>query len=315
VKKFLLFYLFFLVVLQATKLTPSYTLKVDGEIIDMIVSSGKIYATTDSSSVDIFNIATQKLEKVIKFKKIKDFLGDISDAKIYSVDKDKDRLLFVTEGENGYSRVYLYQKGVNKLLIGENKQMPIMKAKFLSANKIIFATLSSQIGVYDIKNKKIIYKKQISESKFSDFVLNTMKTKLLLADESGDTKLVNVDDGSIEKIFKGKNLDNIYQIDYKNHVIATAGKDRRCAVYWDNNSRSYYKSSNFLVYSVGLSPLGKLCAYMSDDKNDITVFETKSGKELYKLTGNKNPISNIVFTDSNTLFTTDGNEIKLWRLK
>ena len=314
-KKFLLFYLFFLVVLQAAKLTPSYTLKVDGEIIDMIVSSGKIYATTDSSSVNIFNIATQKLEKVIKFKKIKDFLGDISNAKIYSVDKDKDRLLFVTQGEKGYSRIYLYQKGVNKLLIGEDKQMSIMKAKFLSKNKIIFATLSSQIIAYDIKNKKIIYNKQISESKFSYFVLNIMKTKLLLADESGDTKLVDVNDGSIEKIFKGKNLDNIYQIDYKNHVIATAGKDRRCAIYWDNNSRSYHKRSNFLIYSVGLSTLGKLCAYASDDKNNITVFKTESGEELYKLTGNKNPISNIVFTDSNTLFTTDKNEIKLWRLK
>jgi len=314
-KKYFLFYLFFMVALQAAKLTPTDTLKSDGEIVDLIVSSGKIYATTDSSSVDIFDLSTQKLAKVIKFKKIKDFLGDISDTKIYSVDKDKDRLLFVTQGEKGYSRIYLYQKGVNKLLIGEDKQMSIMKAKFLSTNKIIFATLSSQIVMYDMKNKKIIYNKQISGSKFSDFVLNIMKTKLLLADESGDTKLVDVNDGSIEKIFKGKNLDNIYQIDYKNHVIATAGKDRRCAVYWDNNSRSYYKRSNFLIYSVGLSPLGKLCAYASDDKNNIVVFKTESGEELYRLTGNKSPISNIVFVDSNKVLTTNKNEIKLWRLK
>lgn len=314
-KKYLLFYLLFMVALQAAKLTPIYTLKVDGDIIDMIVNSAKIYATTDSGSMDIFDVATQKLEKVIKFKKIKDFLGDLSDVKVYSVDKDKDRLLFVTQGEKGYSRVYLYQKGVNKLLIGEDKQMPIMKAKFLSKNKIIFATLSSQVAVYDIKNKKIIYNKQISESKFSTFVLNKMKTRLLLADESGDTKLVDVNDGSIKKIFKGKNLDNIYQIDYKNHVIATAGKDRRCAVYWDNSPKSYYKSSNFLIYSVGLSPLGKLCAYESDDKNNIIVFETESGEELYRLTGNKSPISNIVFINVNTLLTTNKNKIKLWRLK
>ncbi|MDX1807949.1 MAG: WD40 repeat domain-containing protein [Sulfurospirillaceae bacterium] len=313
-KKYFLFFLFFLVVLQAKELTPSYTLKVNGDIVDMMISSGKIYVTTDSSSVDIFDIATKKLEKVIKFKKIKDFLGELSDVRIYSVDKDKDRLLFVTQGEKGYSRIYLYQEGVNKLLLDENSEMSIMKAMFLSGNKIIFATLSSQVVVYDMKNKKIVYNKQISESKFSDFVLNIMKTKLLLADESGDTKLVDVSDGSIEKVFKGKNLDNVYQIDYKDHVIATAGKDRRCAVYWDNNSHSYYKSSNFLIYSVGLSPFGKLCAYASDDKNNIVVFETQNGEDLYKLSGNESPISNIVFADKNSLFTTNKNKIKFWKL-
>lgn len=312
--KFFLYCLFFIVSLQAVELSPVYTLKADGKIIDAMIDAGKIYVTTDSSSVDVFDIASKKLVKVIKFAKMKDFLGDISDTKIYSIDKNEDKFVFVTQGEKGFSRIYLYQDGVKKLLLSEKNKMSIMKAMFLSKEKIVLTTLSSKVVLYDIKNKKIIYNKQVSESKFSDFVLNSMKTKLFLADESGNVKLVNLSDGSIEKIFKNKNLDNIYQIDYKNSIIATAGKDRKCAVYWDDNSREYSKKSNFLVYSVGLSPFGKLCAYMSNDKNDIVVFQTQSGENLYLLRGNKSPITNIIFADEKNLFTTNKNKIKLWRL-
>ena len=314
-KKYFLFYLFFIVVLQAVELKPVYTLKADGKIIDSMIDTGKIYVTTDSSSVDVFDIATKELVKVIKFDKIKDFLGDILDTRIYSIDKNKDKFVFVTQGEKGFSRIYLYEDGVKKLLLNEKNKMSIMKAMFLSQDEIVFATLSSRVVLYDIKDKKTIYNKQVSKSKFSDFVLNSMKTRLLLADESGDVKLVNLSDGSIYKVFKNKNLDNIYQIDYKDNVIATAGKDRKCAVYWDDNSRGYNKRSNFLVYSVGLSPFGKLCAYMSNDKNDIVVFKTQSGENLYVLKGNKSPISNIIFADKQNLFTTNKDKIKLWRLK
>jgi len=276
VKRYLLLFIFFLTVLQAKDLTSLYTLKANGDIIDMMISSGKIYVTTDSSSVDIFDIKTKKLVKNLKFKKLKDFLGDISDIRIYSVDKIANKLLFATQGEEGYSRIYIYENGKNKLLI---------------------------------------YKKQVSGSKFSDFVLNKTKTKMVLVDESGNAKLINTKNGKIIRIFKGQNLDNVYQVDYKNHIIATAGKDRRCVIYKDDSSYAYYKISNFLIYSVGLSPSGKLCGYSSDEKNNITVFNTQTQENLYKLTGNKSPISNIVFVNENSLFTSNKNKIKFWRLK
>ncbi len=314
-KKSLLFFLSFFIFLQAKELTSLYTLKTNGDIIDMILNSGKIYATTDSSSVDIFDIKTKKLEKVIKFKKMKDFLGDLSDIRIYSVDKINNKLLFATQGEEGYSRIYIYENGKKKLIFDKKNKMPILKAGFISENKIIFATLSSEVALYNLKTKKFIYIKQISGSKFSDFALNRAKTKMVLVDESGNAKLINISNGKIIRIFKGQNLDNVYQVDYKNHIIATAGKDRRCVVYKDNGSYAYYKTSNFLIYSVGLSPNGKLCGYSSDEKNNITIFNTQTQENLYKLIGDKSPISNIIFINENTLFTSSKNKIKFWRLR
>jgi len=290
-------------------------MKADGDILDILVQNGKIYATTDSSVVDIFDIKTKRIQKVIKFTKIKDFLGDVNDAMIFSVDKIGNNLLFVSQGKEGFSRVYLYKNNKKYLLFDTKDKLPVVKAKFISKDKIIMALLGSRILLYDLKNKKFIYLKQISESKFSDFKLNSDKSIIILADESGEAIKINAKNGKIIKIFKGQNLDNVYQIDYKNHIIAVASKDRRCGIYKDDGTLSYYKKGNFLVYSVGLSMDGKLCGYANNFKNDVVIFRVNGGENIYKLVGDKSPVSNIIFLNKDRILTTSKNKIKIWSLK
>ncbi len=301
--------------LFAKDINSQYTLSVDGNILAMMVSDGKIYASTDSSIVEIFDITTKKLEKVIKFDKIKDFLGSISDTRIFSIDKDGDRLLFVSQGEEGFSRAYLHYQNKNHLIFDKKDKLPIVKAKFISKDKIILALLSSRVLLYDLKNKKFIYDKQISQSKFSDFALSQDRSKMVLSDESGRATLLDTKSGKIIKTFDGQNLDNVYQVDYKNHTIAVASKDRRCGIYKENGSMAYYKTADFMVYSVGLSENGKLCAYPSDFANNITVFDVDSKSNLYRLVGDKSTISNIIFVGNKSIFTSSKNKIKFWKLE
>ena len=315
VKKLFVVFAILTMQLFAKEISPTYTLKADGEILSALIDSGKIYVSTDSSTVDIFNIKSRTVEKVIKFDKIKDFLGDISDTRVFSIDKFADRLLFVSQGEEGFSKVYIYDDGKKRLLFDKKDKLPVVKAKFVSKDKIILALLSSQILLYDIKKAKFIYNRQISESKFSDFALNKKKTKIVLVDESGSATLIDAGSGKIIKVFKGQNLDNVYQVDYKNHIIAIASKDRRCGIYKDDGSLAYHKKAEFMVYSTGLSPDGSICAYPSDFANNITIFDVNSREDLYELIGDKSTISNIIFTSDTTLFTTSKNKIKFWRLK
>ena len=309
-------FVFFMLILQliAKDISPLYAFKADGEILAVLVQDGKIYASTDSSVVDIFDIKTHKKEKVIKFDKIKDFLGDISDTRVFSVDKLDSELLFVSQGEEGFSRLYLYDGKKKSLIFDKKDKLPIVKAKFITKNRIILALLSSQVVLYDLKSKKFIYRNQISESKFSDFALNLDRTKMLLADESGSATLLKTLNGKIIKVYKGQNLDNVYQIDYKNHTIAVASKDRRCGIYKDNSQEAYYKKAKFMVYSVGVSPDGKLCAYPSDFANNITIFDVDTKENIYELTGDKSTISNIVFVNNSEIFTTSKDKIKFWKL-
>ena len=314
VRKILLF-LFLVIGMFAIEVVPVKTLTTNGEVIDLIVKNGNIYATTDSGKVDIYDFNTKRLTKEIKFPKIKDFFGDMNNPRVFSVDVNGKEILLASQGTKGFSRVFIYKNDKLHKLFDENDKMAIMKVKYLTQDKIVIALLSSEIILYDIKNKKTIYDKQISESKFSDFRFNEDKSKLILSDESGSVKLVVVKTGKILKTFSGQNLDNVYQLDYKNHIIAVASKDKKCGIYKDNGSMAYHKKSDFIVYATGLSPSGKLCGYTSNSKNDITIFNVYTKSNLYKLSHNDNPISNIIFLNEKELITSDKNKIKFWRLK
>ncbi len=314
VKK-ILFFLFLVVEIFATDITPMKILTTNGEVIDLIIKNNNIYATTDNGKVDIYDLKTNKLTKEINFPKIKDFFGDMNNPRVFSVDVNGEDILLASQGTKGFSRVFIYRNDKLHKLFDENDKMAIMKVKYLTNDKIVIALLSSEIILYDIKNKKTIYDKQISESKFSDFRFNKDKSNLVLSDESGSVKLVDIKTGNILKTFSGQNLDNVYQLDYKNHIIAVASKDKKCGIYKDDGSIAYHKKSNFIVYATGLSPSGKLCGYTSNSKNDITIFNVYTKNNLYKLSHNDNPISNIIFLNEKEIVTSDKNKIKFWRVK
>jgi len=313
--KSIIFLFFTAISLFSADLTTDKIITADGEIIDMIVKNGEIYATTDMGTVDIYDLKTLKLKKKIKFKKIKDFFGDLNSPRVFSVDVIDKKILLASQGTKGFSRVYIYYDDKLHKIFDEKDRMAIMKVKYINSNKILIALLSSELILYDIKNKKVIYDKQVSQSKFSDYRFNKKKSEIILSDESGSVKLINVSNGSIIKTFSGENLDNVYQLDYKNHIIAVASKDKKCGIYKDDGTMAYHKMSNFIIYATGLSPSGKYCGYASDDKNNITVFNVYTKENLYKLTKNDNPISNIIFLDEKNIITSDKNKIKQWRLK
>jgi len=312
--KFYLFLLILSVSLYSKVLKTDDIMRASGVVEDILIDNGQAYVATDSSVVEVFDLKTRKRTESIKFEKIRDFFGDLSDVKIFSVDKNSDRLLFVSQGEKGFSRLYMYENGKKSLIFDKKDEMAIIKAKFLSKDLIILALLGSEVKLYDLKKRKFIYDSQVSESKFSDFVLSEDKTKMFLTDESGSVKVVDTKNGKVLKIFEGQNLDNSYQIDYKSHTIAVASKDRRCGVYRDDGSLAYHKMSDFIVYSVGLSSDGKLCGYASNAKNDITIFKVSTKEELFRLTGNKSPISNIKFLGNGVILTTNRDKIKFWKI-
>jgi dipeptidyl aminopeptidase/acylaminoacyl peptidase len=301
--------------LNAKDLTPFYSLDTSGGVTDLLINGKKLYASTTASAVDIFDITTKEKIDKITVAKISDFTDDEIDAKVYSIDVLDENILILSQGKDGGRNIDIYKDKKLERIIWDEDRLFIARAKFLDENHIIYALLSNQIYLYDIKNKKILNETQISQSRFSNFSFTNDKSKIIVADESGNLTMIDSKTFNIIKTFKGQNLDNVFQVDIKNDLIITAGQDRRTVVYNINQNSSYYKEGSFLIYSAGLSPSAKLGAFSSDEENNVTVFDTNTKKDLYKLTQNKSTLTNILFINENEIFvTSDDKKINYYKL-
>ncbi|AXX94179.1 MULTISPECIES: WD40 repeat domain-containing protein [Arcobacter] len=313
--KTLFFCLILFLNLNAKDLEPNFSLIASGAVTDLVLKEEKLYVATTASSLDIFDINTKEKIDSIKTSKIKDFTGDIIDSKIYSVDVLEDNILLVSQGEKGGRNLSIFNNGKIFNLIEDKERLFIARAKFLDENHLIFALLSNQIYLYDIKNKKILKELQISQSKFSNFKLTSDKTKVVVSDESGILTMLNSKTFEIIKTFKNQNLDNVFQVDIKNDIILTAGQDRRSAVYSLDGRISYYKEFSFLIYSAGLSPSGTLAAVASDEENNVTVFNVNSKENICNLTQNRSTLTNILFINENEIIvSSDDKKINFYKL-
>ena len=301
--------------LNAKDLIPLYSLNASGGVTDLLINDEKLYVSTTASAIDIFDIKTKEKINKITLAKITDFTGDEIDSKIYSIDVLDKNILILSQGKNGGRNIDIYKDNKLEKIISDEERLFIARVKFLDENYIIYALLSNQIYLYDIKNKRILNETQISQSKFSNFTLTEDKSKIIVSDESGNLTIIDSKTFNIIKTFKGQNLDNVFQVDIKNNLIITAGQDRRTVIYNINQNNSFYKEGSFLIYSVGLSPSGNLGAFSSDEDNNVTVFDTNTKKDLYKLTQNKSTLTNILFINENEIFvTSDDKKINYYKL-
>ncbi len=287
-----------------------------GSVVDLLYKDGKVYSATNASCVDIFDFESRELIKKIEIPKITDFMGDVVHSKVYSVDVIDDKILILSQDKQGFRRVHLHQNGKTELLFDYNKALTIAKAKFLNSDTILLGLLSNELVSYNIKDNSNNWIIQVSAAKFSDFVLNESKSEVVVADESGDLKIHSTKDGKRIKLLAGQNLDNVFQVDYKNGIIATAGQDRRTVIYTPKLNSSYYLESDFLIYSVGLSPSGKIVGYYSDEANNVTLVNTITKSKIGIYGGNPMTISKIVFiNEKEFLVSSDANVINLYNVK
>lgn len=286
-----------------------------GAVTDIVYKDSKLYSATDASCVDIFDVETQKIIKKIEISQIKDFMGDVIDSKVYSVDILDNKILILSQAQKGARRLHIFENDKLELIIPYTKKLFIAKAKFLDKNTVLLGLLSNEIIAYDLVNKKEIFRVAVSQSKFSNFALNEDKSKVVIADESGDLKIHDTKNAKLLKELNGQNLDNIFQVDIKNKIIATAGQDRRVVIYDTKHHSSYHKMASFLIYSVGLSPSGKIVGFASDENNNVTLFNTSTKSKIGVYTDNKMTISNILFINEKEFFVaSDDKKINYYKI-
>jgi len=312
-KQIILFFIFVTFAFSLETKRPTKVFLASGNVQSIIFKNEKLYAGCDNGIVDIFDVKTKKSLKTIKLPKIKDFVGESIEAKIYSIDVFDDAILIVSQGEKGFRNLYLYANGNLQKVLGERQEMFIQKANFLSHERVIFALLSNQIGAFDMKSRKFLYLTQLSGSYFAHFALSEDKKTIAATDESGVVRIVNTLNSQIMKEFNPINLDKVYQLDYKKGNILTAGQDRK-AVFFKGNTY-YGLNFDFLLYSCALSEDSLRGAIAYNEKNEVLVFDTTSRKYLYNLIGQEATMTQILFSSPNEVFvSSDSKKINYFKL-
>ncbi len=317
-KRLLLIFIF-TIILIALPLKPVKQIDLGKNIRveDMVLRGERLVIGTNLSKMVVYSLTEDKIVKEVVIPKIKDFMGDVIDAKIASVDYIDERYLILSDsGIGGYSNLRIYQDDKLIDIFTAKDKKPLVKARFIDKEHILVGYLSDELELYDIKNKKSIYRVQLTQSKFSDFALNEDKSLVAVGCESGEVTVVDVKSGKIIKRLNSQNVDLVFKVDIKKDMVVAGGKDRRAAWYNIKNGKAGYFKASFFVYGVALSPNAKRAAFAMDENSDITIFDLEMQSKIAKLSGQRGAVNTIIFKNKDTIFcASEDSIINEWKLK
>lgn len=314
--RFYLLVIVFFSVLYAKDLSPYKVIEASGNVQSIVMDAQYIIAGTNVGSIEVYHKEEGTLSQKIVFEKIKDFTGESSAPKVFSVDIfGSTTYLAVVQASNGARRLVLVENGVQKELIGADKNLFINKAKFVDKDHILVALMSSEFFLLNTKTLEKRYHVQLSYSHFSDFALNESKSLVASSSESGEIVISDVFTGKVVSVLNGGNVDNVYKVDYKQQKVLCAGQDRRGIVYEVPNKQFKRFDAPFLIYAGALSPSATLGAFAFNEENDIVIFDLASQNRLHTLKGQKSTLNTIVFVSEKELVSgSDDKYILIWRL-
>ena len=285
-----------------------------GLVNDFVIEKNIIYIANDAGTVDIFDLKTQKIINQIVLDPITSSRRQLLTPNILSVDCLNGKVLMVSTGVEAYKNVWIYENHQLKKIIGEDKKSTVKEARFIDDERIMLGSFSSEIILHDTSESYNLYKRHVTQSTLGDITLSEDKSKVIMSDESGEIRVLDVKTSETLKVYSSQNVDNVYHVAYAKGVIITAGQDRRVAVYQEGE-KDYHIKSDFLVYCVGITPSGKTGVYSSGEQSDLQLFNTKTKQKMDRLVGHQGIVGQIKFINEKELFSNERSRyVYYWRL-
>ena len=170
----------------------------------------------------------------------------------------------------------------------------------------------TEISFIDLESKKAVFKHKFSIALYVDFEINKTRDKIAIGAESGVIYIYNLKTRQTEQtlnFFK----DNMYDIDYKNDVVAVGSIDKQAGVY---DGRMNYFKSDFIVYAVGLSEDAKTFSFMNGEQSDILVYDVSSKEKLATVKTGQQILNEIYLSNEGRLISVAyEKEVKFWSVK
>ena len=294
---------------------PDKSIKAGANVISSNLIDEILYLGTDGGELDIYDIKAGDFLEPIKFRTVKTHFSDEEPAKIFSIDRLGDMLLVLTEMDYNERYLYVFKKendGWSEVSNMHLSNKSAKKAFFIDEKTAVVSDFGNEIYYIDLESKKAVFKHKFSIALYVDFEINKTRDKIAIGAESGVIYIYNLKTRQTEQtlnFFK----DNMYDIDYKNDVVAVGCIDKQAGVF--NGSMSYFKS-DFIVYATGLSDDAKTLAYMNGEESDILVYDIASKIKLATVKTGQQILNEIYLSDSGRLISVAyEKEVKFWRVK
>jgi len=314
-KNILLILVLFFTIISAKEIGPYKYVKASEAVTDFVKVGNLLIIGTEEGIIDIYDLEKDELIDQIKLPKVKNIFGNDIRSLITSVDYYQGKIIFIKRLLSGYHELYLYENKKLTKLLDESRYFSLKKVKFVNEQSVIIAFMSNEIMLYDLKNRKIVYKKLYNLASLSDIVLDEKREYIFTSDETPQISKIDILTGKVVQKFFKANKRDIFSIDYKNGKLLSGGKDRRVILYQTPEKYTMTKG-DFFIYDVALNPDATKAAFVKNEENDISVIDTASMEEIMLLKGHDQTIIKIDFHTSNELISADEDDrLMFWRLE
>jgi WD40 repeat protein len=304
----------FIMEIFAKDITPYKYINASEAVSDFIKKENTLIIGTREGIIDIYDFKEEKAIDKIVLEKQTNIFGEKVGLLIISVDYLDGTLVFATRNLETLGELYIYKDKKLLKLIDAFAHMSIQEVKFVDANTLIINTMGNELILFDIKEKRFLYRKQLNSASFSDLTLSEDKKYLFTADETPLINKIEIKSGNIVEVYEKANKRDIASIDYKNGLLLSGGKDQQLILYKTPNQYKTAKG-DFFINSVALNPDADRAAFTKNDKDEISILDTNSLKESYLLKGHKTTIIKIDFYAPNELISADkANKLMVWKL-
>ncbi|BCD68881.1 WD40 repeat domain-containing protein [Nitratiruptor sp. YY09-18] len=304
------------VLLYGADLSPASSVNIKAAVLDAVFANHKIYLATDAGKVVIMD-ENLSVQKSLRVRKIKDFMGTLHDADIYSVDVLDDQILYLAQAEDGYAELYLYRDGNASKVLDKSLHLYAKAAKFVDKQHAILALMSDEVVLYDLVARKIVKRAKAGEYFYAAMAMDPSRKMVAIGDEGGEVVVLNPQNLEHIKLFKDVNKDKILSIAINNPLIAAGSRaDKTLAIYNLRGGKpKVYKNPDFFIYVTTLSPMNHYVVFGDNEKYILKVASVESLDIQYRLIGHKNIVNVVRFLDEKrVLSASETGEIKIWRL-
>ena len=314
-KNILLILALFFTIASSKEISPYKYVQASEAVTDFVKVDNLLIIGTEEGIIDIYDLKKDKLIDQIILPKVKNIFGDDIRSLITSVDYYQGKIIFIKRLLSGYHELYLYENKKLTKLLDESRYFSLKKVKFVNEESVIIGFMSNELMLYDLKNRKIVYKKQYNLASLSDIVLDEKREYVFTADETPQISKIDILTGKVVQKFFKANKRDIFSIDYRNGKLLSGGKDRRVILYQTPEKYAMTKG-DFFIYDVALNPDASKAAFVKNEENDISVIDTASMEEIMLLKGHDQTILKIDFHTSNELISADEDDrLMFWRLE